>query len=158
MVTSLSQQQLDQKRQIIETCLEQKVSLYQELMQSRKQSVADLGNSVGLDRQDEYESNREEAFEELGRGSVQVDVLAREIERLEALPQEEVFTEVQLGAVVKTDVLNFLVAVSQPLFQVAGEAYVGISPESPLFKAAQGLTQGAPFTANNRSYTIQTVF
>ncbi len=158
MAPSPLPQLLAQKRRIIETCLAQKVRLYQELRGLRRQSVQDLAEPEELGRIGQSESVREELFGEINQGSPQLDALAREIERLEGLPREEVYAQVQLGAVVRTDRLNLLVAVSQPLFWVEGEAFVGVSPESPLFGAARGLKPGESFTLQNRTYLIKEVF
>ncbi len=147
------------KRQIIETCLEQKVRLYQQLRQARRQSVADLSEPQELDRQSQSESGREALFEEILNGSVQLDALVREIELLESLLREEkLYVQVQLGAVVKTDRLNFLVAVGQPQFRVGAEEYVGVSTQSPFLRFAQGLIRGDSFTVANRTYLVREVF
>ncbi len=50
MTPSQYRKKLEQKRQIIETCLEQKVHRYQELRTDRKQFVADLDEPQELDR------------------------------------------------------------------------------------------------------------
>ena len=155
--TQLSEK-IAQKRRIIETCLEQKVRLYQELRGARRQSVQDLAEPEELGLVGQLESVREELFGEINQGSPQLDALAGEIERLEGLPREEIYRQVQLGAVVRTDQFNFLVAVSQSLFRVEGEAFLGVSTESPLFGAAGGLAQGDSFTLQNRTYQINEVF
>ena len=158
MTPSNYREKLELKRQIIETCLELKVGLYQELRKARKQSVADLSEPQELDRQSQSESIREELFEELLNGSVQLDALVREIELLQNLRADKLYAQVQLGAVVKTDQRNFLVAVGHPQFQVAGEQYVGISTQSPLLRFAQGLIRGDSFMVANRTYLIREVF
>ncbi|MBD0256786.1 MAG: hypothetical protein ICV83_13790 [Cytophagales bacterium] len=158
MTPSQYRKKLEQKRQIIEMCLEQKVRRYQELRTDRKQSVADLGEPQELDRQSQSESGREALYEEVLNGSVQLDALAREIELLESLRSDKVFRQVQLGAIVKTDYTNFLVAVSQPRFRVEDEEYVGISMQSPFLHVAQGMVSGNSFTVANRTYLVKEVF
>ncbi|MBD0254119.1 MAG: hypothetical protein ICV83_00250 [Cytophagales bacterium] len=147
-----------QKRRVIETCLAQKVSLCQELRGFRRQSVEDLAEPEELGRVGQSESVREELFGEINQGSLQLDALTGEIECLQALPREEIYAHVQLGAVVRTDRLNLLVVVSQPPFRVEGEASVGVSTQSPLFSVARGLGQGDSFTLLNRTYQIKEVF
>jgi hypothetical protein len=158
MTQSISQVKLEKKRRIIETCLELKVAFYQELRASAKQSVADLAEPGELDQQSQAGSTREESWGELESGSIQLDALAREIEILEGLLTEKVYSQVQLGSVVKTDKIYFLVAVSQPVFQVESEAYFGVSTQSPLLQFSQGLIQGDSFTVANRTYLIREVF
>ncbi len=151
-------EKLELKRQIIETCLELKVGLYQALRKARKQSVADISEPPELDRQSQSESMREELFEELLSGSVQLDALVQEIELLQSLRGDKLYAQVQLGAVVKTDQANFLVAVSQARFRVAGEEYVGVSTQSPFLLLAQGMIPGDSFLVANRTYLIREVF
>jgi hypothetical protein len=79
MTPSQYRKKLEQKRQIIETCLEQKVRRYQELRTDRKQFVADLGEAQELDRQSQSESGREALYEEVLNGSVQLDAMAAKL-------------------------------------------------------------------------------
>ncbi len=104
------------------------------------------------------ESGREALYEEVLNGSVQLDALVRDIELLGSLRSDKVFRQVQLGAVVKTDCMNFLVAVSQPRFRVADEDYMGVSTESPFLHQAQGMIRGDAFTVVNRTYLIKEIF
>ena len=154
MTPSNYREKLEQKRQIIETCLEQKVRRYQELRKARRQSVTDLADPPELDRQSQSESIREELFEEISDGSGQLDGLVRDIELLENLRGDKLYRQVQLGAVVKTDQVNFLVAVSHPRFRVDDTEYVGISTQSPFLRFAQGLIPGDSFVVANRMYLI----
>jgi hypothetical protein len=158
MTQSIFQTKLEQKRRIIETCLELKVTLYQELRASAMQSVADLAEPGELDQQSQAGSTREESYGELDSVSIQLNALARETEILEGLLTEKVYSQVQLGSVVKTDKINFLVAVSQPVFQVESEAYFGISTQSPFLQFSQGLIQGDSFTVVKLTYLIREVF
>ncbi len=147
-----------QKRQIIEAFLERKVQLYQQLWQAREQSAAGRSSPQAPDRQNPSTPGREAGFENSVSGSVQLEALLREIELLESLREDRLYWQVQLGAVVKTDQVNFLVAVNQSPFRVAGEEYVGVSARSPLLRFAQGLIQGDSFTVANRLYLIREVF
>ncbi len=147
-----------QKRQIIEAFLERKVQLYQQLGQSRGQSVADRYTPEAPDRQSPLSPGREAPFGESVSGSVQLESLLREIELLESLREDRLYWQVQLGAVVKTDQVNFLVAVNQSPLRVAGEEYAGVSARSPFLRFAQGLIRGDSFTVANRLYLIREVF
>ncbi|MBD0255930.1 MAG: hypothetical protein ICV83_09445 [Cytophagales bacterium] len=146
-----------QKRQIIESFLERKLHLYQQLGPARRQS-ADQSTPEAPDRQNPSSPGREPLFEELMSGSVQPEALLREIELLKSLREDHLYWQVQLGAVVKTDQVNFLVAVNQSPFRVAGEEYVGVSARSPFLCFAQGLIRGDSFTVANRLYLIREVF
>ncbi|MFC6686742.1 hypothetical protein [Jhaorihella thermophila] len=64
---------------------------------------------------------------------------------------------VQPGAAVILDGLNFVVAVSTEKFDVDGRAFMGISTQSPIYKAMEGLGAGDTFTHAGKEYEIQDV-
>ncbi|MEX0287337.1 MAG: hypothetical protein AB3N23_22245 [Paracoccaceae bacterium] len=61
------------------------------------------------------------------------------------------------GAVVILGDRRFIVAVSTTRFDVAGETYMGISQQSPIYKAMAGLEAGDSFTFNGKSIEIEDV-
>ncbi len=62
------------------------------------------------------------------------------------------------GAVVIFANRRFVVAVSTNRFSCRGEAYMGISLQSPIYRAMRGLKAGDSFTLNGREMKIQEVF
>lgn len=64
---------------------------------------------------------------------------------------------VRPGALVSFDGRNFIVAVSTGRFEVDGETYMGISEQSPIYKAMDGLQAGEVFTFNGKEIEIQDV-
>ncbi len=58
------------------------------------------------------------------------------------------------GAVVILGDRRFIVAVSTTRFEVEGETYMGISMQSPIYKAMNGLKAGDSFTLNGREMEI----
>ncbi len=65
---------------------------------------------------------------------------------------------VQPGAVVLLPDLSFVVAVATEKFEMGGRTFMGISPQSPIYKAMEGLGAGDSFTHAGREYEIQDVF
>ena len=61
------------------------------------------------------------------------------------------------GAVVSFNNRNFIVAVSTTRFDVDGVTYMGISPQSPIYKAMVGAKAGESFEHNGRSFVIEDV-
>lgn len=61
------------------------------------------------------------------------------------------------GAVVIFPDRRFVVAVSTERFEVAGQTYMGISPQSPIYKAMAGLEAGEEFLFNGQTLEIQAV-
>lgn len=64
---------------------------------------------------------------------------------------------VRPGAVVVVDGRRFIVAVSTRRFEVGGETYMGISQESPIYKAMEGLQAGESFTFHGKDVEIEDV-
>jgi len=75
------------------------------------------------------------------------------IENLDFTPTDTV----RHGAIVTFDGRHLVVAVSTARFQVDGETYMGISPESPIFKAMDGLQAGDSFTFQGKEIEIEDV-
>ena len=66
--------------------------------------------------------------------------------------------EVGPGAVVSFSDRSFVVCVSTSRFDVEGETYMGISTQSPIYRAMIGLGAGDIFRFNGRDLEIQDVF
>ncbi|MGD9865464.1 MAG: hypothetical protein AB7S99_19860 [Pseudodonghicola sp.] len=64
---------------------------------------------------------------------------------------------VQPGAVVVVDGRHFIVAVSTRRFDVGGVTYMGISQESPIYQAMEGLKAGESFDFNGKDVEIEDV-
>jgi len=65
---------------------------------------------------------------------------------------------VEPGAVVGFGGRHVVVAVSTVQFDHDGVRYMGISPQSPIFKAMEGLAAGDLFIFNGKEVTIDEVF
>lgn len=75
------------------------------------------------------------------------------IENLDFTPTETV----RPGAIVTLDGRHLIVAVSTARFEVDGVTYMGISPESPIYKAMNGLQAGDSFSFQGREIEIEDV-
>lgn len=65
---------------------------------------------------------------------------------------------VKPGAVVSFGGRHVIIAVSTQQFDHAGTTYMGISPQSPIYKAMDGLTAGDSFQFNGKDVTLDEVF
>ena len=61
------------------------------------------------------------------------------------------------GAVVRFKDRSLIVVVSTSKFDLDGHSYMGISTQSPMFKAMDGLKAGDSFNLNGRKFTIKDV-
>ncbi|GAA6200014.1 hypothetical protein [Aquicoccus sp. SU-CL01552] len=75
------------------------------------------------------------------------------IENLDFTPTDTV----RPGAIVTFDGRKLIVAVSTARFDVDGVTYMGISPESPIYKAMDGLKAGDSFAFQGREIEIEDV-
>lgn len=66
--------------------------------------------------------------------------------------------EVGPGAVVALGKRRLVVAVSTRRFEVGGQSYMGISPDSPLARKMAGLAAGEGFEQNGKRFTVTSVW
>lgn len=66
--------------------------------------------------------------------------------------------QVQPGAVVGFNGKHLVVAVATAQFEHEGVSYMGISPQSPIYKAMDGLAAGDCFLFNGKEIAIDEVF
>jgi hypothetical protein len=63
-------------------------------------------------------------------------------------------TKVEPGALVKTEMFHFAVAMATVPFDLDGIHIIGISSESPIYTEMKGLGKGDSFNFTDKSYTI----
>ncbi len=61
------------------------------------------------------------------------------------------------GAVVSFNDRHFVIVTSTARFECDGRTYMGISTQSPIYRAMDGLKAGDTFTHNGREYTLDEV-
>ncbi len=66
-------------------------------------------------------------------------------------------TEVRPGAVVKIGDRFLVIGVSTAAFECEGQAFIGISPEAPIYTALEGKTAGEFCTFNGRELIVSEV-
>lgn len=62
------------------------------------------------------------------------------------------------GAVVGFDTRHVVISVSTAEFEHAGVTYMGISPQSPIYKAMKGLEKGDSFMFHGKEVVLDEVF
>lgn len=66
-------------------------------------------------------------------------------------------SEVEPGALVLTDSINFFIGISATMFEYEGEKYIGINVEAPIYSALQGAKAGDEVEFNNQKYKIKEI-
>lgn len=96
-----------------------------------------------------------EAKELFSKFEDQLKFAQNELAILKGLPNpSKMSDEVEVGAVVMTDKINFLIAVSVENFDVEGKTFIGISTKAPIYKAMAEKKTGETFSFNGNDYKI----
>ena len=66
-------------------------------------------------------------------------------------------SEIELGAVVKTDKFSFVVGIATFPFNIDGNQFVGISLEAPIYSMMTGKVTGETFSFANNLYKIVSI-
>jgi len=145
------------KKEIINACrmaIETSTQLVQDTMSQR---ITDATESEEVGWGDKYESKDEEMIDDSRQLEPHLDFLHRELITLDGINPDTEHEEVGQGAVVITDTMRCLIAVSAQ-FKVNDEDFVGISVQAPIYSAMQGKKAGDSFGFNNNTFTIKEVF
>lgn len=67
-------------------------------------------------------------------------------------------TQIEVGAVVKTNLFSFVISIPTLPFQVENKQYIGISTGAPIFSVMKGKKTGDTFNYANNQYKIEDVF
>lgn len=66
-------------------------------------------------------------------------------------------TQVEPGALVLTNSLNFFVGISATPFELGGKKYIGINTSAPIYSALEGSKAGDEIEFNEQKYKIQEI-
>lgn len=81
---------------------------------------------------------------------------AQNVEAAEALDMAPTKT-VGPGAIVAVDGVHYVVGVVTDAFESGGASYEGMSTDSPVYQAIEGLEEGAEFTFNDKTQRLELV-
>ncbi|WP_294333425.1 hypothetical protein [uncultured Chryseobacterium sp.] len=134
---------------VVKTKVTDKIRKLENLIEETRASNNDTKSSMG----DKYETGREMLQQEINNLQVQLNEVLKQQNFLNTiLPKSCEKTE--KGAVVKTEKGLFFISVSLGEIIVEGRKIICISPESPLAKAMNGLTENQFFFVNNLTQKI----
>lgn len=107
---------------------------------------------------DKYETGRAMMQQEKGKYMQQLSQAAFLRAQLTQINPEQTFDKVRFGAVVKTKLANYFIAISAGRMEVKGEKYYVISPQAPLAQEILSKQAGDKFIFNNQEIKIEEVF
>mgnify|MGYP006269002129 FL=1 len=97
--------------------------------------------------------------EQVEREAEQIDYMQdhlASLRRMAANPEGP--QQVQFGAIVETDQLNFLVGVPMRRFTVEAQTFVGLEPDAPLGQAMQGQKTGETVSYQGNKFVIERIY
>ena len=152
-------EKLAHKKKVMVEAIKHQESIVSDFRQ-RIQEIRD-GEQQPQDEPQEYDQQGQE-----NESALVINRLARElnfvIEELDFLKQMKTadnhFSEVSLGAIVKTDKMTFFPSVSLEEFKVDGDKLFGISRDAPIYKEMLGKKKGDSFSMNGQNYKILDVY
>jgi hypothetical protein len=119
-----------------------------------KKTLTDLDEGNTLDPEDF--SNQTESREMTLLLEKQIEKTRFDLDRLQHIDFSEK-SEAGIGALVTTDMFNFVLGVATTPFLFGNVQIVGVSPEAPIFRYLVGKKQGESFTYSGNMYNIHTI-
>jgi len=158
MTTITEKQNL--RRQLIDACMEKQ----QQLIDNFRDRIKTLTEAEGLGNEESYDNDvlakNAEKVAEINTLNELLEFANSEMRILENLRETETIIRdiASPGAVVVTDRGIFFVSASLEHFRVNGDPYIGISTNSPLYRAMEGASKGDTFSFKGTEYRIRDVF
>jgi transcription elongation GreA/GreB family factor len=145
---------------------EQLISACREYVNSRIDriniSIADLKESLKNETKssagDKYETGREMInleFEKLSTQLVQLKKLNATLTMVENQPTSN--KHIQFGSIVKTNTVNYFIAIPAGVLTINDENYYAIGANSPIAIAMNGKSSGEEIVFNAKTLTIEAV-
>ncbi|EPR71413.1 hypothetical protein [Cyclobacterium qasimii] len=147
-----------------------KKKVMEEAINHQESIVADFRQRINEIRAaDQQPQDEPQEYDQQGQENESANVINRisrelnfVIEELDFLKQMKtsanLFDEVTLGAVVKTDKMTFFPSVSLEQFEVDGHTLFGISREAPIYNEMKGKKKGDAFSLKGQNYKIIDVY
>jgi hypothetical protein len=117
-------------------------------------AAADLDEDETIDLDEFSQQNESNEMNELLLN--QLEKAEKDKLRLNSI-NFSVKSEIELGAVVKTDQFSFVVGIATFPFNIDGNQFVGISTEAPIYSMMKGKVAGETFYFANNKYEIVSI-
>jgi len=141
------------KKKLLQKAIEMYETRIEELKRDQDDLLHSIDGSAGtLDLDDQ--SHMDEASANVERENQQIAHAQKEISILNRVFDDPNQHEVDFGALVETDKLNFLIAVDFSRIKVDDKQYLGITVDAPIYKEMVGKKHNETFTFKNTTYKI----
>lgn len=142
------------KKSLLFQCAE----LIQEKIDVLEKMTADIQDSANNETKssagDKYETGRAMMQQERDKYAVQLEQAKLVRAHLNRIKPEVTFGQVAFGAIVRTTLANYFIAISAGRMEVEGQKYYVISPQAPLAKLLLQKTSGDTFVFNDKEMKI----
>ncbi len=152
----MTKDRLKEKHQVFEALLQQKKQRFEQMSNFQEEHLQSI-NEGDLDQNSIVENQTEEMLREVRTENESLDTLKEQINKLEDYKSYQDKDKVGPITVVKTDLLNLVVAVPQRTFEVNGEKYNGVSTDSPIYQALEGKAAGDSVEFNGKNIKVKEV-
>jgi len=149
---------LEIKQSLIEQCTEyiqQRMDVSEKMMESAQESANDDTKSSAGDK---FETGRAMMHMERYNHAQQLSKAIFTKSKLNQIDPEKIYDKVTFGAVVKTTLGNYFIAIAAGRVKVADEKFFAISPQAPLAKEMLQKKAGDSLIFNESEIKIMDVF
>jgi transcription elongation GreA/GreB family factor len=123
------------------------------IAEAQEAANEDTKSSAG----DKYETGREAMQQEIDLNLTRLAELDKLKHTLDAIVTDQTFTTVQPGAVVRTNLGTYYIAIGAGKLKVDDVTYYAISSASPIGEQMISHSAGHEFSLNGKTYTIESV-
>jgi TPP-dependent trihydroxycyclohexane-1,2-dione (THcHDO) dehydratase len=122
------------------------------------EEVAESATEYTDTEEESFDSYREQLQQRRDMYTTQMLTARNDLDYLRTVPYQGIKTEIEEGAIVRTNVQNFFIAISLGRVEAGGKSYFAISTSAPIYSVMDGLKAGATFHFRDRDYKILEVF
>lgn len=134
--------------------IEQRIATAQNALNSANASANDETKSSAGDK---YETTREMLQQQIEKDSAALQEAIKQKQLLLLINPAVTHKEIKTGSVVRTDKINFYIAISAGLLVAEDQKYTAVSPSSPVGLKMIGKQSGDSFNINNITHSIVSV-
>ena len=146
------------KRAVLKTAISRLELTANELREQIKEIRNVASGNDDSDSASQRESTKGGDLELVESLSEQLLITQKDLEQLQRIDPTVKLQVVQYGAVVHTNVRNFLIGASLDQFDSAGKPYFGVSIKAPLIQELSAMTVGERLSFNGIDYIIEDIF
>lgn len=146
------------KRAVLKTAISRLELTANELREQIEEIRNVASGNDDSDSASQRESTKGGDLELMESLSEQLLITQKDLEQLQRIDPSVKLQVVQYGAVVHTNVRNFLIGASLDQFDSAGKSYLGVSIMAPLIQELSAKTVGERLTFNGIDHIIEDIF